>query len=127
MRSRRTRTALCLPFVRLTLIITHSAGCHSWQTVGPTPAEYLQRHKVEAARISRRDGTVLELQNPRVADDSLTGQLPGSPPMSLPLTEVDSLAVRKTDTGRTLALIGGVWALGFVVCLAGACGTGLED
>jgi hypothetical protein len=114
-------------FVRLMLIITYSAGCHSWQTVGPTPAEYLQGHQVEAARITRTDGTVLELQNPRVAGDSLTGQLAGSPPMSLPLTEVDSLAVRKTDAGETLALIGGLWALGLVVCMAGACGTGLED
>jgi hypothetical protein len=119
------------PFVALTLIVTYSAGCQSWQVVGPNPAEYLQSHIVEAARITRTDGTVLELRNPSVAHDSLTGLVPGTPPtslqVSLPLTEVDSLAVRKTNTGRTIALIGGiVAALGIVGCLTSDCGTGLD-
>jgi hypothetical protein len=114
------------PFVRLMLIIAYSAACHSWQTVGPTPTEYLQGHKVEDARITRTDGTVLELQNPRVAGDSLTGQLPGSPPRSLPLSEVDSLAVRRTDAGRTMLLIGGITAIVISASALGLAASGWE-
>lgn len=114
------------PVVQLTLIVTYSTGCHSWQAVGASPAEYLQSHRVETARITRTDGTILEIRNPRVAHDSLTGLLPGRPPVSIPLTEVDSVVVRKANTGRTIALIGGgLAALGLIGCLASDdCNTG---
>ena len=111
----------------LLLIASYCAACHSWRPVGPTPAEYLQVHRVDAVQVTRVDGTVLKLQEPRVVHDTLmgllandSGQVPDS--LSLPFSEIHTLAVRKSDTGRTLALVGRFVALGVIGCVTADCG-----
>jgi hypothetical protein len=42
--------------------------------------------------------------------------------LSLPFSEIRTLAVRRSDTGRTVALIGGFVALGLIGCLTNNCG-----
>jgi hypothetical protein len=115
------------PFIRLSLLAAFAAGCQSWQTVGPSPAEYLQTHRAETVRITRPNGYVLELRDPLVVHDSLTGLPPEGPPVSIPLSEIDSMAVRRGNTAGTLALIGGIVVVGTIGCLAGDCGTGVGD
>jgi hypothetical protein len=53
-----------------------------------------------------------------LAKDS--GQVPDS--LSLPFSKIQTLAVRKSDTGRTLVLIGGFVALGIIGCVSNNCG-----
>jgi hypothetical protein len=114
-------------FIRLTLLVASAGGCQKWQTVGPSPAEYLQTHRVETVRVTRPNGYVLELRDPLVAHDSLTGLPPEGPRVSLPLSEVDSMAVRRANTVGTVALLGGIVVVGLIGCLAGDCGTGVGD
>jgi hypothetical protein len=109
------------------LIASYTAACHSWQPVGPTPAAYLREHQASAVRVTRSDGTLLELKEPRVVGDTLmglrlkdSGQVADS--LSLPVGEIHTLAVRESDTGRTLALVGGFVALGIIGCVASNCG-----
>ena len=82
---------------------------------------------MNTVQVTRSDGTLLRLQEPRILNDTLTGLLPKSPgqapdSLSLPLSDIHALTVRKSDTGRTLVLIGGLVALGIIGCVTRNCG-----
>lgn len=109
------------------LIASYAAACHSWQPIGPAPAEYLRENPVTTVQVTRVDGTLLKLQDPRIVQDTLMGlvstdfgQVRDS--LNLPFSEIRTLAVRRSDTGRTVALIGGFVALGLIGCLTSNCG-----
>ena len=85
-------------------------GCSKWQVEQGSPATLLGYDPPGAIRIERRDGSVVELIQAKVQSDTLTGLVPGSAApgtpfrrVSIPLTDVQRLASRRSDTRRTIA------------------------
>ena len=88
-------------------------GCTSWRTVpsstGVAPVLSTER----PVRVSLSDGTVIVLESPRIAGDSLIGNL-GNPPerLAVAMADVTALDERKVSVGRSAAAVGvGVGAL----------------
>ncbi len=105
-------------------------ACTTWQVGTPTPAEFVTNKHPNLVQVTRTDGSKFDLRFPRVLDDSLMGTVAGglaqedsARTLGLPLSEVQSVAARKTSVGKTVALIGGVWlGLGLVALAARDCG-----
>ena len=85
-------------------------GCTSWRTVpsstGVAPVLSTER----PVRVSLSDGTVIVLESPRIAGDSLIGNL-GNPPerLAVAMADVEGLAERNVSVGRSAAAVGGAW------------------
>lgn len=62
-------------------------------------------------------GRYIEVREPRLRGDSLTG-LSGGTPVAIPLRDVQEIAVKRTDTGRTILLV--VGSLAAATVIAGA-------
>ncbi len=102
------------------------SACTSWY-VQPTPAPE-DVGEVSELRVTRRDGVVFTLQQPAAEGDSaLSGNLAGTAGAGSPLkrvvilrTDIDHVAVKRTDYGRIGAAVlvpaglvaGGVATLG---------------
>jgi hypothetical protein len=104
-------------------------ACTTWQVGTPTPAEFVTNEHPNLVQVTRTDGSKFDLRSPRVLDDSLMGTVGGgvaqedsARAVGLPLSEVQSVAARKTSVGNTVALIGGVWLGIGLVALAAGCG-----
>lgn len=90
------------------------SGCKTWRVeTGVPPAEFVAREHPERIQVRRSDKTTLELHTPTVVGDSLRG-FPTElaiKPVTLPLTEVASVATRHFSVGKTglmvLAVVGG--------------------
>ena len=85
------------------LLASYAVACHCWQPIGPAPAEYLRENPVTTVQVTRVDGTLLKLQDPRIVQDTLMGlvstdfgQVRDS--LNLPFSEIRTLAVRRADT-----------------------------
>jgi hypothetical protein len=92
------------------LLLAFAPACSSWHVGTPTPAEFIARERPPDVRVTRTDGSTVDLTAPEVRGDSVAGRLKGrdTAPYSVPLSDVRSVAVRKTSTGKTLLLVGGV-------------------
>ncbi len=107
LRSRRSVISALLGALYLT-------ACHSWQVGTPTPAQFIEREHPAQVRVTRTDGSTEMLNAPAVRGDSLVG-LAGAAKTGdsvraagLPLSDVSSVAVRKSDTGMTVLLTAGI-------------------
>lgn len=107
LRSRRSVISALLGALYLT-------ACHSWQVGTPTPAQFIEREHPVQVRVTRTDGSTEMLNAPAVRGDSLVG-LAGAAKAGdsvraagLPLSDVSSVAVRKSDTGMTVLLTAGI-------------------
>ena len=107
LRSRRSAISALLGALYLT-------ACHSWQVGTPTPAQFVAREHPAQVRVTRTDGSTVMLNAPAVRGDSLVG-LAGAAKAGdsvraagLPLSDVSSVAVRKSDTGMTVLLTAGI-------------------
>jgi hypothetical protein len=104
-------------------------ACTTWQVGTPSPAEFVTNKHPESVRVTRMDSSKFDLRSPEVLDDSLVGKVGGgmahadtARTVSLPLSDVQSVEVKKTSVGNTIALIGGIWlGLGLIGAAAG-CG-----
>jgi len=89
------------------------SGCKSWRVeTGAAPAEFVAREHPERIQIRKGDKTTLELYNPSVVGDSLKG-LPTElaiRPVTVPLTEIATVATRHFSLGRSFLLVGGIVA-----------------
>ncbi|HET9513867.1 MAG TPA: hypothetical protein VFO95_08050 [Gemmatimonadales bacterium] len=112
---------------RLSLLVLATvlfSGCKTWRVQdGPTPAEFVQTEHPERVQVRRTDNTTLELYNPTVAGDSLKG-FPTElaiRPITIPLTEVRTVAIRRFSLGRTVlfavALGGGLFIYDWLMSL----------
>jgi hypothetical protein len=57
-------------------------------------------------RVTRTDGATLELKAPAVREDSLVGTGAADSTVSLVLSDVRSVEVKRTSTGKTVLAIG---------------------
>ena len=101
------------------LLLTYLPACTAWQVGTPTPAAFVQREQPDRVRVTRVDGSQIMLVTPTVHGDSLSGQRETLNPRSelttesfaLPLTEVQSVAVRKFSAGKTVLLVGAIFGV----------------
>jgi hypothetical protein len=127
---RRTSAGLLLAFH-----VIATTGCTSWQTqVGGAATVLAASPQLQRADTSvsvggpygQPDTTVstgsmrvrtasgwIELQNSRVANDSLYGRVRDNPSeVGIPLAAITEVQIRKGSTGRTVALVGGIAVIG---------------
>jgi hypothetical protein len=99
------------------LLVTYLNACTSWQVQGVPPERVLQdpQYAQNGVRITTVDNHRLEILRPLLKGDTLVGQAKDTV-VAVPLLEIQDLAVRRPDTGRTFLLILG---------LAAAAGAGL--
>jgi hypothetical protein len=88
------------------LLVVSLAGCYGWRVEATPAATYVAETKPERVQVIRTDRTKVELFNPVVAGDSLKG-LPTElaiRPITVPLSEVNSVATRHFSIKKTLGL-----------------------
>lgn len=115
--SRPFRSTLSLLLITALL----SSSCRGWSVTNTTPADYLRDHQPSAVRIHKHDGKQVILMEPELVGDSLRGyaQTTGRP--TIALSDIDSIAVRKTSWGKSIALVGGLGAAIVVAALLSDC------
>lgn len=100
-------------------------GCSSWRPVPAPLPEHLTSQPEQTIRFTLANGQRLELDSPRVRQDSVIGFSPGSlrTRTAIPLDQISMAEHSRTDTGATVgAVLVGVAAVGAVVFALTACG-----
>jgi hypothetical protein len=115
--SRPFRTAWSL--ILITSILTSS--CRGWSVQDTTPATYVTDNQPSSVRLFRKDGKQVILMEPEVVGDSIRGYATTTGRPSFALSDIDSLAVRKTKVGSTVLLIGGIGAAVALATLLSNC------
>jgi hypothetical protein len=104
---RRAATALLLAML---------GACSSWQVQAVAPAELISGSSPSQVRVQLRDGRRIVLRQPTIRSDSLVG---GGDGQSVAVAEIDSIALRRFDTPRTLGLTVLIVAVPAVLCAVG--------
>ncbi len=108
-------------FVCAALLPCYLAACTSWQTQEVSPEQALADEQPDKVRVTLTDGSQVEVHQPTVARDTLTGFSDGHQ-VSVPLASVSELELRESDTGKTIwltvGIVGGVGLLGFITVWA---------
>lgn len=87
------------------------SGCKSWHVeTGVSPAEYVAKEHPEHIQVRKADKTTLELYSPSIVGDSIKGHPTelAIKPVTLPLSEVASVATRHFSVGKSALLVLGV-------------------
>lgn len=114
------------------LLCVYLSACSSWHVVTPSPAQYVQDERPSSVLVTRTDRSTLVLRSPTVREDSLTGTTTTglargdtARTVSLPLADVQSVAVRKFSVGKTaLLVIVPIGALWLAACVESATSDG---
>jgi hypothetical protein len=93
---------------------TSLVGCTSWRVQDVPPGELFQHKAPSRLQVSRGDSSKVVIDHPQLVGDSLIGES-HKKPVAVPLAEVQSVAVRKGDTGNTVGLIVGVTGALFIL------------
>lgn len=109
----------------LLLLTCYVPACTGWKTQQAAPQDVVAKHP-RAIKVTRSDGTQIELTSPSIEADSLVGVRTGRAPsdssqarVAVALSDVSQVAVEQTDVGKTVALVAGV-GLAVVVVAAAA-------
>jgi len=100
-----------------------TTGCAGWRVESASPREVLRNPDVHAVRIIKPDRTKVEIYDPAIQGDSITGHPTqrAVARMMLPLSSVQTIATRHTSIGKTLlaglAIAGGVAAYALLMSL----------
>jgi len=89
------------------LLLATLTGCQGWRVQTMPPAEYIRTAKPDRVQLIRTDNTKAELWSPQLVGDSLRG-LPTEKairPLTIPMEEVDKVAIRKFSLGKTALLV----------------------
>lgn len=108
------------------LVVALQPACYNWHATEVGPAEYLGTERPDVVRLTMADGTVVEIENPRVIGDSIEGVLPPQGrgremapfPVSVPVSDVRAVEARELSASRTAVAVG-VTAVGIVAILVG--------
>lgn len=120
----RAHAVRARPLVHVWLGLGMTSGCSSWHTVPVTPQQSVADTRPGAVRVRRPDGTRLVIARPQIVGDSLTGS-GGRRPVSVGLSDVTEIAVRRSSTLKTGGLVLGILALPFAL-IGGACALGAD-
>jgi hypothetical protein len=96
----------------LLLLVSGATGsCTHWKTQSVIPAEYVGARQPRVVRISRTDGRRLVLHRPEVVGDTMYSAPPGRKP-AVPVSEIETIAVRRIDPWGTMGVTLGIVAVG---------------
>ena len=99
-----------------TAVVALLVACHTWRTQPVSPAELLASpHPL--VRLKLHDGRRIVVRQPAIRADTVVSQAPNDP-FALALGEVDSVAIRKGDTGKTLGLVFLIVGVPALLCAA---------
>jgi hypothetical protein len=102
------------------LLPTYLAACTTWKTQEASPQQVLADEQPGKVQVELADGSRIVLEHPVVSGDTLMGveerwsgrkRVPGNE-VSIPLSDIESVAVRSTDVGMAITL--GVLSLAVV-------------
>lgn len=88
-----------------------TSGCMAWRMESVPPSELLKTPgTVEAVRVTRADKSKVEIYSPTLQGDTIVGHPTDRAiaRVSLPLSEVQSIATRHQSLGKTLLISLGV-------------------
>ena len=114
-------TRRCRPLAWWTLVVS-LVGCSSWQVPSQSPRHVIAEDKPSRIEVTLRDRTTLDLERPHIVGDSLIGYIRIVATTSsvsrtalvehtVPLDDVVSMKVHKTDVPRSVLAGVGVFAL----------------
>lgn len=90
-------------FPRMLLLLIALSGCMSWHTSTVDPVTLIDRDHPGVVRVTRPDRSRIVVQKPVVDGDSLRGRQ-GRHPVALPLSDLSSVSVHKTNVAGTVLL-----------------------
>lgn len=114
-------------FVSAILLLAYLPACTSFQATTQPLSELTAPPKpADKVRITTSDGAQREVDAPRVVNDTLYGTAwetdpsgkPGAVPVALPLSEIRTVEVRKSDGTNTAILVGGIVLVVVVAAVA---------
>ena len=91
-------------FVACVLLPCQLLACKNWQTQEVSPEQVITEQQPDQIRVTLTDGTQRFLAEPRLSGDTLIGH-DGDQSVSLPLVEVEHIAVLKTDARATTIVV----------------------
>ena len=94
------------------LLLIGLAGCiNHWQPQAGPPALVVNRSSATQFRVTRRDGSRVNVERPRIEGDSLTGSLEPTGPwpdttgrIAIPLPDIRSIDEREPDVVASVAV-----------------------
>src|SRR5437899_10921054 len=94
--------------IAFTLLLWYLAGCTSWRVQDLTPQQVIDQRHPASVRVTRRDGSQLVLDHPRIAKGaSLVGLVQGAT-YGVAVLVADHLAIRRFIVGNTFGLDVGI-------------------
>jgi hypothetical protein len=95
------------------VLVFQVSGCAEWMAYQQPPAEVVTEKSPEQVRVTRTDGTQLEVFSPRIVNDTLVGYRSKSADpakqadqvVHLAVADIKSLEVRQTNLVGTVALV----------------------
>ena len=111
---------------RITLLAAfglHAGACVGWKTQRVSPDQVLAKNPNQV-RVRLGNGTRIVVVRPTIIGDSLIGSAPDSDPKRaaprrvVPLSDIQSVEVRRVNAGRTGLLVAGVGVTALVVIAA---------
>ena len=79
-------------------------ACTRWERQELSPERVVSEMKPSRILVTRSDSARVEIVQPRVSGDSLIGSGPGTL-VSIPLSTVANVSVRKSELGGTIGLL----------------------
>lgn len=110
------------------LLLTYAA-CTGAPRAVKDPGDYIASRSPKEIILTRKDGTVLEVDAPRLHGDTLLGytNADGQPEVVwLGLPDIEEVRVRRIDPLRTGLVVGGA-LVGTVALIAALSGSGMSD
>jgi len=102
-------------FAPLIVAFAGLTACASWKVVGPSPAEFLRTQAPARVRVTRTDSSKVVVQAPTLRGDTLVGtaaaglaQRDTARQVAVPLSSIQSLAVRRSSPELTLGLLAAI-------------------
>jgi hypothetical protein len=95
-------------------LLLQVSGCTSWSTQKQPPAQVLSEKAYDKVRVTRIDGSRMELYQPGVVNDTLTG-FKSKPekgkepkPVRIAMADIKSVEIHKVSAGKTVLLVAGI-------------------
>jgi hypothetical protein len=90
-------------------VLGFAQACTTWRTVSLTPKSFPRRDSLRVVRVTRADGTRLQLQYAEITPDSLRGiEIRAGTPSIVPLSDVTRVQTHHFDAGKTIGLLLGL-------------------
>ena len=95
-------------------VIAQLTACTSWRLQNIPPQQFTVQNATKPMRVVRRSGAVMMLRGARIGADTLYGTHKRSDAgladtvVAIPLSDVQSIAVRDADSAKTVTLVAGI-------------------